>query len=252
MNWSRMRAEIRKDFPKSPGTPAGPAPYLRNVDDNYATDAYNSLSIEGYQVSAELIERVRLGNWDPQSIKGDHEHHDALAARGYWQTFQLVKDSVHQALRSQHAGVAAEHEHHGWYRELFAPIVTAGILKPEGVAGYRNGSVHIRRSMYSPPRAEAVRELMPAFFELQNEPQAAVRVVLGHFAFVYIHPYFDGNGRMGRFLMNVMAASGGYPWNVIPLDQRDGYMASLEAATVEGDIRPFARFIGKIVSKRRR
>jgi hypothetical protein len=38
---------------------------------------------------------------------------------------------------------------------------------------------------------------------------AGVRVVLGHFIFVYIHPYMDGNGRMGRFLMNVMLAGGG-------------------------------------------
>ena len=56
-----------------------------------------------------------------------------------------------------------------------------------------------------PPSREAVRDLMPAFLELlQEETDAAVRVVLGHFVFVYIHPYVDGNGRMGRFLMNVM------------------------------------------------
>jgi len=36
--------------------------------------------------------------------------------------------------------------------------------------------------------------------------------VLGHFIFVYIHPYMDGNGRVGRFLMNAMMASGGYLW----------------------------------------
>jgi len=39
-------------------------------------------------------------------------------------------------------------------------------------------------------------------------------MVLGHFVFVYIHPYLDGNGRIGRFLMNLMLAAGGYPWTV--------------------------------------
>ncbi|MBK8662211.1 MAG: Fic family protein [Ignavibacteriales bacterium] len=34
----------------------------------------------------------------------------------------------------------------------------------------------------------------------------------------------DGNGRIGRFLMNVMLASGGYPWTTIPLQKRDEYM----------------------------
>jgi hypothetical protein len=73
-----------------------------------------------------------------------------------------------------------------------------------------------------------VRELMPTFFELlQQENERAVRVVLGHFTFVYIHPYLDGNGRMGRFMMNLMMASGGYSWTIIPLDRRAEYMAAL-------------------------
>jgi len=103
--------------------------------------------------------------------------------------------------------------------------------------------------MHVPPRHEAVRNCMPAFFDLlREEPEPSVRVVLGHFVFVYIHPYMDGNGRMGRFLMNVMLAGGGYPWTVIPLQKRDDYMAALESASVEQDIAPFAMFLGRLVS----
>lgn len=95
---------------------------------------------------------------------------------------------------------------------------------------------------------EAVRDAMPAFFDLlQNEENAAVRVVLGHFIFVYIHPYMDGNGRMGRILMNAMLASGGYPWTVIPVEKRVGYLSALEAASVDGDIAPFANFLAGCV-----
>jgi hypothetical protein len=43
--------------------------------------------------------------------------------------------------------------------------------------------------------------------------------------------------------MNVMLASGGYPWTVIRVDDRKAYMAALEVASVEIDIRPFARFL---------
>ncbi len=43
--------------------------------------------------------------------------------------------------------------------------------------------------------------------------------------------YTDGNGRMGRFLMNAMLASGGYPWTVVPFDKRYEYMAALEEAS---------------------
>jgi Fic family protein len=74
-----------------------------------------------------------------------------------------------------------------------------------------------------------------------------MRVVLGHFGFVYIHPYMDGNGRMGRFLMNAMMAAGGYPWTIVPLARHDDYMASLESASVKHDINPFAEFLGSLV-----
>ena len=105
--------------------------------------------------------------------------------------------------------------------------------------------------MYTPPRQEAVRELMPAFFELlQQEEEPAVRVVLGHFMFVYIHPYFDGNGRMARFLMNLMLASGGYPWVIVPLERRNDYMAALESASVNADITPFSMLLAKLLDQR--
>ena len=77
-----------------------------------------------------------------------------------------------------------------------------------------------------------------------------VRVVLGHFVFVYIHPYMDGNGRMGRFVMNVMLASGGYPWTVIPVGDRKIYMQALEKASVGEDIGGFAEFVAVLVKKR--
>jgi len=92
--------------------------------------------------------------------------------------------------------------------------------------------------------------LMPAYFSLlHEEEEPAVRAVLGHFFFVYIHPYIDGNGRMGRFLMNVMLASGGYPWTVIPLDTRAEYVAALEEASVRKNIEPFSRFLAGLVQK---
>ncbi len=57
----------------------------------------------------------------------------------------------------------------------------------------------------------------------------------------------DGNGRMGRFLMNVTMASGGYPWTIVPVERRDDYMSALESASVKQDIRPFAAFVGGLV-----
>ena len=69
--------------------------------------------------------------------------------------------------------------------------------------------------------------------------------------FVYIHPYMDGNGRMGRFLMNAMMAFGGYPWTIIPLECRDNYMSSLEAASVNHNIGPFAELLRSLIARPR-
>ena len=121
-----------------------------------------------------------------------------------------------------------------------------GLLKPSDLAGYRNGPVYIRKSMHVPLNRDAVRDAMPTYFELlKEEKDQAVRVVLGHFIFVYIHPYMDGNGLIGRFMMNAMLASGGYPWTVVPVESRTQYM---EQASVNQNIVPFADFLGKLVS----
>jgi len=95
-----------------------------------------------------------------------------------------------------------------------------------------------------PPRWEAVVDAMRVLFDLlEQENEAAVRAVLGHWLIGYIHPFPDGNGRIARFMMNVMLASGGYPWIVIRVEDRTSYMETLESASVDGDIRPFASFI---------
>ncbi len=139
-------------------------------------------------------------------------------------------------------------EHGDWYRELFQPSVAVGLLKPTDLAGYRRSPVFIRQSKHIPPRWQIVSELMEEFFQLiTQEKEPSVRVVLGHFFFVYIHPYSDGNGRIGRFLMNVMLASGYYTWTIIPVERRNEYMEALEQASVNQNIVPFTKFIASCI-----
>lgn len=251
MMWESFRSPIIEHFPSSPGPITDSKTYLDKLDDIYVADAYHSLSIEGYQVSEALIERVREGNWNPDTIKEDRDHQNALAARGYWQAFQSVRKSVKRVLDGENPGSVAYDDHDKWYRELFGPSVVAGIIQPADLAGYRNRPVYIRKSMHTPPHWEAVRELMPTFFDLlRNEESPEVRAVLSHFIFVYIHPFIDGNGRIGRFLMNLHLAAGGYPWTIVPLETRKDYMSALESASVDQDIVPFTKFLARLIGKR--
>lgn len=241
--WQEMKESVKSNFPACLSKKTNIKHYLQQVEETYTNDAYHSLSIEGYQVSHELIEQVRSGRWNPDKIANDRSQRNALAARGYWQAFKSVEKSLKLVLNGDNPGKVVEDEHSNWYREMFQPSVTAGLLKPTDLAGYRNTPVFIRQSKHVPPRAQIVGELMSEFFQLlSQEKNPAVRIVLGHFFFVYIHPYPDGNGRIGRFLMNVMLAAGGYPWIIIPVNRRIEYMEALEQASVHQDIVPFCKF----------
>ena len=246
--WQSMRTDVITHFPDVTDIKINVQGYLNEVEDKFVNDAYHSLSIEGYRVTHELIEQVRSGNWNPEQSDDSRKHLDAMAAKGYWDAFQQVKLAVERVLNGENAGEVFEATHADWHLALFGPSVAAGIIKQSDLAGYRTGPVYIRKSKHTPPTRAAVRDMMPALFDLlMEEDNSAVRVVLGHFIFVYIHPYFDGNGRMGRFIMNLMMAAGGYSWTVVPVELRSEYMEALEAASVEQNITPFTKFLASLL-----
>ncbi len=248
--WASMRGIVIKNFSKADHVYTDIESCLKDIDSRYKLDAYHSLSIEGYKVTDALIEKVRSGNWDPDSNSSDEQQKNAMAARGYFQAFEAVKRSIIAILEGKNAGQVVDSDHRTWYRELFAPSVAVGLLSPADLAGYRTNQVYIKGSMHTPLNPEAVREAMPVLFELlENEPEACVRAVLGHFMFVFIHPYMDGNGRIARFLMNAMLISGGFNWTIIPVEKRSEYMNALEEGSVKGNITDFTRFIASLQIK---
>ena len=244
--WAEMRADVLANFPPPPRAKPSRAACMKRVNEIYTHDAYHSLSIEGYQVSPELIDKIANGNWDPSESAADQQQVNAMAAKGYLEAFKRVAASLDNAFGGTSAGVVAKRDLQDWYRALFSPSVQANIIPPSALAGYRERRVFIRGSEHVPPSVEAVPPLMDSFFALlAKEESPAVRAVLGHFIFVYVHPYSDGNGRIGRFLMNLMLCSGGYNWTVIRMERRAAYMAALEQASVHGKIADFAKFIGE-------
>ena len=248
--WKAMRGRVLESFPDPPGLPADHESYLRAIDDIYRSDAYHSLSIEGYHVSPNLVERVASGNWDPEGSATDRASRDALSARGYWQAFQRVRRDIAKIIGGAEPSDVVRAGHREWYRELFEPCVAVGLIGAPSLSGYRNEAVYLRTSRYVPPRWEAVTDAMPTMFELLSvEPEPAVKAVLGHWLLGYIHPYPDGNGRIARFLMNAMLASGGYPWTVIRIEDRKQYLTALDSASIDQEIAPFARFVAERVRR---
>jgi hypothetical protein len=247
--WEKMRLDVLANFTQEPRRINDIEGYLKQIDDRYVSDAYNSLSIEGYQVSADLIEKVRAGSWKPETDANDFDAQNALAARGYWLAFNEVKKDVRKILENGDVGHLLWDRHQEWFRAMFQPFVDANIRKQYELAGYRNSPVYLFSSGHVPYSPDAVLDGMESLFDcIDQESDPRVNAVIAPFLFTYIHPYMDGNGRSARFLMNALLAKGGFPWTVIPYGRRDEYMACLEAASSKENIKPLAALVAELVA----
>ncbi|CAH8522102.1 unnamed protein product [Schistosoma turkestanicum] len=71
---------------------------------------------------------------------------------------------------------------------------------------------------------------------------------LTHWKLVFIHPFYDGNGRTARLLMNLILMRSGLPPAIIKIEDRVTYYELLKTAN-DGDVRPFIRFIAKCTER---
>ena len=115
------------------------------------------------------------------------------------------------------------------------------------VGAYRTVQVYIRGVEWVPAAPTAVPKDMKALLEwhTKNKRKAHPVVLAAYFhtAFELVHPFVDGNGRVGRLLMNFILRKHGYPMINIPSRRRREYYAALRSAQVEGDLRPFIAFM---------
>jgi hypothetical protein len=82
--WHATREKVIENFPIVPTHLINSQNYLAEVEENFVTDAYHSLSIEVYRVSYELIEHVRSGDWKPEQSSISQQPLDAMAKQLFW------------------------------------------------------------------------------------------------------------------------------------------------------------------------
>ncbi|WP_245473966.1 hypothetical protein [Bradyrhizobium zhanjiangense] len=150
-------------FPAEPSKVEDADAYIAAVNERYTSDAYHSLSIEGYSVSEELIERVKSGQWSPETNENDKKQTGAMAAKGYQLAFAEVVKSVRSVLDGADAATVAEEDHLKWFRSMFEPSVAAGLLKPERLAGYRQHLLFITNSGHAPTAWESLPDAKETF-----------------------------------------------------------------------------------------
>ncbi len=127
-------------------------------------------------------------------------------------------------------------------------IVTKGLLKDSGK--YRTGNVRITGSSITPPSYQKIISLMDDYIRsiknLSFHPLKKATII--HHRLVWIHPFFDGNGRVARLVTNLFFMQEGYPPIILKQEQRKNYYHVLHQGD-EGNLSPLAMFLANAMNE---
>ncbi len=160
-----------------------------------------SSAIEGTSsTTADLYRAERIPETNPTKIADNREvlnYRDAMIYGMENSSQGMTHDLIKQMHRILMDSVRGEDKEPGEYRDV--PVFI----------GRRGDSVDTVR--FIPPMPDEIRDKMDALIEYINEGKGNVlmRAAFVHYQFETIHPFRDGNGRMGRLLIMMMLASSG-------------------------------------------
>jgi Fic family protein len=191
---------------------------LTRIRDSFAMEwTYHSNSIEGNTLT---LQETRLVLEDGITVGGkslrEHfeilNHHDAIS---------FIEKQAQKGYRLNAGDILSVHR-----------LVLQRIEKEFG-GRYRNSGVRITGANFTPPNALKVDDLMDELLSWVNAEQnlpLPVKATIFHHRFVWIHPFFDGNGRTVRLLFNLLLMSEGYPPAIILQQDRKKYYDALNKA----------------------
>jgi len=133
-------------------------------------------------------------------------------------------------------------------------LVVANTLSPElnsQIGRFRNAQVFIAGVLWFPPKPEDVADRMKLLLTWHSKNKKTLHPLIlasyFHAEFEKIHPFVDGNGRVGRLLMNFILHKNNYPMVNIPNSVKHKYYDSLEMAQTKNNLRPFVKFMVEIL-----
>lgn len=199
---------------------------------------YNSNAIEGNKLT--LKETYLVIN-EGVTVKGKSLK-DHLEAKDHYEALHYLYELI-------------EHNKQSTFSEILIRNLQQLVIKdtePKDAGAYRKGNVIITGSSHRPPDAFEVpslmRELLGWMRNNKNKLHPIELAAITHHKLVFIHPFFDGNGRTARLIMNLLLMQKGYPLVVILKNDRKKYYDALEKADKENYV-PFVRFIAQAVER---
>ena len=213
--------------------PLPPDTVRRLNDDLRVFLTYHSNAIEGNTLTLRETQMViEYG----VTVHG-HPLREYLEATNHAEAYGYVTELVEQQRPITRATILSLHS-----------LVMDKILGEKGQ--YRTVPVYIRGANMTPPPARQVESLMQDWLTwIDGEGlryQSIMRAAIAHYGFEAVHPFTDGNGRVGRLLLNLMLMREGYPPALLLRDWRVRYIEALDTANT-GNYRPLANLIGQAV-----
>ncbi len=135
-------------------------------------------------------------------------------------------------------------------------LVVADTLRPElnpQIGRFRNVQVFITGVLWFPPKPSEVADRMKALLTWYSKNRKKLHPLIlasyFHAEFEKIHPFIDGNGRVGRLLMNFILHKNKYPMINIPNSIKYKYYGALEKAQTKNNLRSFVKFMVEILKE---
>ena len=212
---------------------------VRKLREQFALEmTYNSNAIEGNKLT--LKETFLVIN-EGLTIKGKSLK-DHLEAKDHYDALNYLYEQIEYGGRHTVSEVFIRNIHRLIVKET----------ESEEVGKYRTSNVVIAGSDHNPPEASGVpflmRDLLKWVQKNKNKIHPIELSAVLHHKLVFIHPFFDGNGRTARLVMNLVLMQKGYPLVVVLKNDRKKYYQTLALAD-KGDYRPFVRFIAQAVER---
>lgn len=139
-------------------------------------------------------------------------------------------------------------------------MVMAGLSEKQDLGKFRIGLGAIFNSsgiaIYLPPRPAQILPLIKRLIKFANsekEQFVPIKATLIHYTFEKIHPFLDGNGRVGRLLLQAVLQKEGYGMKgILPLEEyldnhRSEYYSVLELT--DKDVTDYVEFILEAISE---
>ncbi len=185
---------------------------------NYAIEfAFNTTSIEGNTITLREAAKLLTEQITPKNRTLREIYDIQNAERVFFQLFEKHFEFTHEAIIKLH-------------KELMSNI--------DPRTGYRTGDVHVIHARFKATPAPYVRTDMGLLLKWYNESKSKlhpfVLASIFHHKFEKIHPFFDGNGRTGRMLMNAILLEAHYPPAIIRKKNRPIYLDVLSKADAAG------------------